>query len=306
LYVGDPATTGEPPQQLKGFQRVSLNAGASTTVSFPVSIHDLAFWNDTTSSWNTVTGTYGIQVGDTSASPQLAGTLAVTSTATGNTVTVTNPQGMSSPVGTAASLPVTASDSAAGQTLTYTASGLPAGLSINATSGVISGSATTAGTNTATVTATDATGAVGRTTFVWTATKPVATTPATTGPIVAGVSPTLCVDDRAGLTTNNNPIQIFTCNGTTAQAWTVAAGNTLQVLGKCMDVTAAGTANSTKVQLFDCNGTGAQVWQPQANGSLLNPASGRCLDDPAASTAVSTQLQIFDCNGTAAQRWTLP
>jgi beta-glucosidase len=60
------------------------------------------------------------------------------------------------------------------------------------------------------------------------------------------------------------------------------------------------------VQLFDCNGTGAQVWQPQANGSLLNPASGRCLDDPAASTAVSTQLQIFDCNGTAAQRWTLP
>ena len=109
LYVGDPAITGEPPQQLKGFQRVTLKPGASTTVSFPVSLHDLAFWNDATSSWNTVTGTYGIQVGDTSANPQLAGTLAVNSTATGNTVTVTNPQGMSSPVGTAASLPVSAS-----------------------------------------------------------------------------------------------------------------------------------------------------------------------------------------------------
>jgi beta-glucosidase len=220
---------------------------------------------------------------------------------------VTDPQGMSSPVGTAAGLPISASDSAAGQTLTYTASGLPAGLSINATSGVISGSATTAGTNTVTVTATDATGAVGRTTFVWTATRPVTTAPpAGSGPIVAGVSPTLCVDDRAASTANNNPIQIFTCNGSTAQSWTVAAGNTLQVLGKCMDVTAAGTANSTKVQLFDCNGTGAQVWVPQANGSLLNPASGRCLDDPAATTTISTQLQIFDCNGTAAQRWTLP
>ncbi|HEX5403842.1 MAG TPA: glycoside hydrolase family 3 C-terminal domain-containing protein [Pseudonocardiaceae bacterium] len=307
LYVGDPATTGEPPEQLKGFQRVTLQPGASTTVSFPVSLHDLAFWNDATSSWNTATGTYGIMVGDTSASPQLAGTLAVTSTATGNAVTVTNPQGMSSPVGTAASLPITASDSAAGQTLTYTAAGLPAGMTIDANSGVISGSATTAGTNTVTVTATDATGAVGRTTFVWTATKPVATAPAgATGPIVAGVSPTLCVDDRAASTANNNPIQIFTCNNTAAQSWTVAAGNTLQVLGKCMDVTAAGTANNTKVQLFDCNGTGAQVWVPQANGSLLNPASGRCLDDPGATTTVSTQLGIFDCNGTAAQRWTLP
>jgi beta-glucosidase len=305
LYVGDPATTGEPPEQLKGFQRVTLQPGASTTVSFPVTMHDLAFWNDATSSWNTATGTYQLMVGDTSASPQLAGTLAVTSTSTGNAVTVTNPQGMSSPVGTAAGLPISASDSAAGQTLTYTATGLPAGLSINATSGMISGSATTAATNTVTVTATDATGAVGRTTFVWTATRPVATT-AVTGPIVAGVSPTLCVDDRAASTANNNPIQIFTCDGTTAQSWTVAAGNTLQVLGKCMDVTAAGTANATKVQLFDCNGTGAQVWQPQANGSLLNPESGRCLDDPAASTTNSTQLQIFDCNGTAAQRWTLP
>jgi beta-glucosidase len=306
LYVGDPATTGEPPEQLKGFSRVTLQPGASTTVSFPVSLHDLAFWNDATSNWTTPTGTYQIMVGDTSAGPQLTGTLPVTSTATGNTVTVTDPQGMSSPVGTAAGLPVAASDSAAGQTLTYSASGLPAGMSISTATGVISGTATSAGVNTVTVTATDATGATGRTTFVWTATKPAAATGTATGPIVAGVAPGLCVDDRAASTANGNPIQIFTCNGTTAQSWTVGAGGTLQVLGKCMDVTAAGTANGTKVQLFDCNGTGAQVWQPQANGSLLNPASGRCLDDPAATTTVSTQLQIFDCNGTNAQRWTLP
>jgi beta-glucosidase len=303
LYVNDPATTGEPPAQLKGFSRVTLQPGASTTVSFPVTMHDLAFWNETTNAWTTATGTYGIHVGDTSASPQLAGTLAVTSTATGNTVTVTNPQGMSSPVGTAASLPVTATDSAT-SALTYTANGLPAGLSISATTGVISGTATTAGTSTVTVTATDTTGASGHTTFVWTATHP-ATATTGGGPILAGVAAGLCVDDRAGSTANGTAIQLFGCNGSTSQAWTVS-GSTLQVLGKCMDVTAAGTANKTLVQLFDCNGTGAQVWQPQASGALLNPASGRCLDDPAASTAASTQLQIFDCNGTTAQRWTLP
>ncbi|HEX4088741.1 MAG TPA: malectin domain-containing carbohydrate-binding protein, partial [Trebonia sp.] len=85
-----------------------------------------------------------------------------------NTVTVTNPGTQTSTVGTAASLKVGASDSASGQTLTYTASGLPAGLSINASSGLISGTPTTAGTSSVTVTATDTTGAKGTATFTWT------------------------------------------------------------------------------------------------------------------------------------------
>ena len=42
LYVGDPAASDDPPEQLKGFQRVTLNPGASATVSFPLNIHDLA------------------------------------------------------------------------------------------------------------------------------------------------------------------------------------------------------------------------------------------------------------------------
>ncbi|HEY4460022.1 MAG TPA: putative Ig domain-containing protein, partial [Pseudonocardiaceae bacterium] len=86
----------------------------------------------------------------------------------GNTVTVANPGNQTGTVGTAASLQVSASDSASGQTLTYSATGLPAGLSINSTSGLISGTPTTAGTSTVTVTATDTTGASGNTTFTWT------------------------------------------------------------------------------------------------------------------------------------------
>ena len=60
----------------------------------------------------------------------------------GNTVTVTSPGNQTSTVGTAASLQVSASDSASGQTLTYSATGLPAGLSINSSSGLISGTPT--------------------------------------------------------------------------------------------------------------------------------------------------------------------
>ena len=92
-------------------------------------------------------------------------------------------------------------------------------------------------------------------------------------------------------------MQVYTCNGTTAQSWTVPGDGTLRALGKCLDVQAAGTANGTLVQIYDCNGTGAQVWQPQANGSLVNPASGKCLDDTGMSTTPGTQAQIWTCTG---------
>jgi subtilase family serine protease len=97
------------------------------------------------------------------------GTAAFTSgTTTGNTVTVTNPGSQTATVGTAASLQIKASDSASGQTLTYSATGLPAGLSISSSTGLISGTPTTAGTSSVTVTATDTTGASGSATFTWT------------------------------------------------------------------------------------------------------------------------------------------
>ena len=67
-------------------------------------------------------------------------TFASSTTSPGNTVTVTSPGNQTGTVGTAASLQVSATDSASGQTLTYSATGLPAGLSISS-SGLITGSA---------------------------------------------------------------------------------------------------------------------------------------------------------------------
>jgi beta-glucosidase len=69
LYVGDPASTGEPAEQLKGFDRVTLRPGQTARVTFTVDRSDLAWWNG---HWTVTPGTYTLMVGDSSASLPLA------------------------------------------------------------------------------------------------------------------------------------------------------------------------------------------------------------------------------------------
>jgi Zn-dependent metalloprotease len=114
-----------------------------------------ALYNATKASWNAVSV------------PAQTGDPTCTSGGT-NTVTVNNPGSQSGTVGTAKSLQLTATDSASGQTLTWSATGLPAGLSISSSTGLISGTPTTAGTYTTTATAKDTTGASGSATFTFT------------------------------------------------------------------------------------------------------------------------------------------
>ncbi|GAA0477450.1 M4 family metallopeptidase [Streptomyces sp. NPDC046215] len=82
-------------------------------------------------------------------------------------VSVTSPGDQTTLVNTAVSLQVKASSSTTGS-LTYSATGLPAGLSINSSTGLITGTPATTGTSTVTVTVKDAGGKTGTATFKWT------------------------------------------------------------------------------------------------------------------------------------------
>jgi beta-glucosidase len=67
LYLGDPAAAGEPPRQLKGFRKVTLRPGQSTTVRFILNGHDLSYWDDAANGWVLPGGQYQVYVGDSSA-----------------------------------------------------------------------------------------------------------------------------------------------------------------------------------------------------------------------------------------------
>ena len=66
VYVGDPASVGEPPKHLEGFRRVELNPGQSATVTIPLGAMSFAHWDTAGHKWAVRAGTYHVMVGSSS------------------------------------------------------------------------------------------------------------------------------------------------------------------------------------------------------------------------------------------------
>ena len=138
-----------------------------------------------------------------------------------------------------------------------------------------------------------------------TTTTPPTTPPTSPAGTITGIGGK-CVDVNAASSADGTAVQLYTCNGTVAQKWTVGSDGTIKALGKCLDVTAASTANGAKVQLYTCNGTGAQDWSYNAaTHDIVNIPANKCLDATGQSSADLTRLQIWTCTGTTNQKWTV-
>lgn len=67
VYVSDPKSSVQRPyQELKAFQKVFLKTGEKQTVSLTIPVSSFAFWDETSSSWNTEAGDYMLRVGNSS------------------------------------------------------------------------------------------------------------------------------------------------------------------------------------------------------------------------------------------------
>jgi beta-glucosidase len=77
LYVGDPAAAGEPPKQLKGFEKLFLKPGESKTATMALNRDSLSVWDETTHGWKLVPGAYTVNVGSSSRDIHLKGSFTI-------------------------------------------------------------------------------------------------------------------------------------------------------------------------------------------------------------------------------------
>jgi hypothetical protein len=223
---------------------------------------------------------------------------------TTDVVTVGSPGTITSIAGVAiGTLQLSASSSAGYSITAYTASDLPTGLSISST-GWISGTPTTAGTYSVTVTAIDSAGTEGSVSFDWTVTGSTSTGTTTYSGTIQLPKLKLCLDDRYNSSTPGAIVQVWRCNGSQNQQWQVLSNGTIMHNGMCLDARGLGTTNGTKVQLWSCTGKGNQQWD--TSGWRIhydNPAaSGEVLDDTGWG-GEGTQQDIYANNGGANQFW---
>ena len=212
-----------------------------------------------------------------------------------DSVKITSPGSQTSAVGASVNLAIQGS-STAGNPLTWSAPGLPVGLTINASTGTITGTPTTVAVYNPTIIAKDVTGAHHSLQFTWTINSAV------TGAIKGQHGK--CLDDFGGGTANGNKVDIWTCNGTASQKWTFSGGH-LMVLGKCLN-DASHTGAGTKLVIWGCNTHKGQLWTHRSNGEYVLQLNGLCLTDPSASSVNGTQVQIRTCQNFADQHWSLP
>ncbi|MFD5074088.1 lectin [Streptomyces sp. NPDC058371] len=115
-----------------------------------------------------------------------------------------------------------------------------------------------------------------------------------------------CLDVAGASSANGTAVQLYDCNGTAAQQWTVGSDGTIRALGKCLDVTGNSTADGAKLQLWDCGGGANQKWTVSTSRDIVNPQANKCLDVTGNTSANGTAIQIWTCSGAANQKWTAP
>jgi len=104
---------------------------------------------------------------------------------------------------------------------------------------------------------------------------------------------------------DGSPVQLWTCDGSAQQRWTIFADGTIRSNGLCLATAGGATANGTTIQVATCNGTAAQRFQLNAAADIVNLPADRCVDVRDHGTADGTSIQLWDCGGTDNQKWTL-
>lgn len=114
-----------------------------------------------------------------------------------------------------------------------------------------------------------------------------------------------CMDTAGRVFADGTTEDIFDCNGTPAQVWTVTAGGQLTQDGGayCLDDLGFGNTPGSKVALWSCNGGANQQWTFHPDGSITGDYANLCLDVTGQGSADGTPLVLWTCDGSPSQQW---
>ncbi|KIK00841.1 carbohydrate-binding module family 13 protein, partial [Laccaria amethystina LaAM-08-1] len=125
-----------------------------------------------------------------------------------------------------------------------------------------------------------------------------------------------CMDVAGNVRRNGTPVQIFDCNGSSAQRWNIARGTTrVQLTGTnfCLDAGLPSQfGNGDKLKIWQCiDSIPAQIWDYTNQNQIRLRATERrrrntqCVDLPFGRTFNGNRLQTFQCfPGNGNQVWT--
>jgi hypothetical protein len=254
----------------------------------------------------TVPGTYQVTVTATDSTGATATSKAFTWTITPDTIAVKATPPAKAWVGVPVKVQPTATDSVAGQTVTWSDTSLPAGLTYSKTTGLISGRPTANGTKTTVVTATDGRGTTGSTTVTFTiAVGVVIANPGAQTTTVGRwnkISPIKTTDpvtgDKPVYTVSGLPREMgFQASPMLFFGWPTNAGTYTVVVHE------KGSAGSIDTMKFKLTVKAAP--DKGATGQIHLALDGKCLQDPSGKTANGTAVRIEKCASGANERFTV-
>jgi hypothetical protein len=116
-----------------------------------------------------------------------------------------------------------------------------------------------------------------------------------------------CLDVHApDQNTNGGRVQVWDCNNSLQQTWTIVGQAIKSGAGKCLDVHAPDqNINGAKVQVWDCNNSPQQTWKIEEQA--IKSDAGKCLDVHAPDQNTNGgRVQVWDCNNSLQQDWIAP
>jgi len=124
---------------------------------------------------------------------------------------------------------------------------------------------------------------------------------------IVGANSGLCLSVTGASTSAGATTDIYTCNSSVSENWTVNSNGTItgNNSGLCLSTSGNSSALKTTADINTCDGDSYESWTVESNGTIVDGASGLCLSVTGAATTVKATADLYTCNGSASENWTV-